>query len=233
MTERPRTARQNEGVAQQRAAILARLPPISIRLMGAVEFDLFGGCWLWSRSLAGDYGSIRRDGRRIKAHRASYEAHVGPVPAGLWVLHKCDTPLCINPNHLFIGTPRDNTQDCFRKGRRRPSRGGDHYATTLTEERVLEILHKIASGARQADLIRECGVSASAVEKLRAGVSWKHLPRPPMPARRRPKMDHAAAGELRRRRAAGEGLSDLAADYGITKQNAGQICLGRVWRPKP
>lgn len=82
----------------------------------------FSGCWLWmaGTSLAG-YGQIssseatRR--KEVYAHRLSWEIHCGPIPEKLFVLHSCDTPLCVNPDHLFLGTHRDNMQDALRKGR--------------------------------------------------------------------------------------------------------------------
>lgn len=79
------------------------------------EADPNSGCWLWTGSLLSNgYGSF---GRRGRAHRASYEAHVGPIPDGLFVLHKCDVRCCVNPNHLWVGTNTDNARDRSRKGR--------------------------------------------------------------------------------------------------------------------
>jgi hypothetical protein len=76
------------------------------------------GCWLWLRSRDKDgYGSLRADGRTRRAHREAYMAYMGPIPDGAHVLHKCDTPACVNPDHLFLGTQRDNLRDCVVKGR--------------------------------------------------------------------------------------------------------------------
>lgn len=80
------------------------------------------GCWLWlgAKGRRG-YGYLHRGGKTdrhpIRAHRASWEIHFGAIPAGLWVLHKCDNPPCVNPNHLFLGTRKDNMDDCASKGR--------------------------------------------------------------------------------------------------------------------
>jgi hypothetical protein len=81
------------------------------------------GCWLWTGvTVSTGYGRLSR-GRRgsyVFAHRASYQMHKGEIPAGMFVCHKCDTPTCINPDHLFLGTCAENTLDMWRKGRARP-----------------------------------------------------------------------------------------------------------------
>ena len=76
------------------------------------------GCWLWTWSVDGKgYGLIRHKGTLLKAHRVSWKLHKGEVPKGAHVLHKCDTPCCVNPGHLFLGTNQDNVDDKVRKGR--------------------------------------------------------------------------------------------------------------------
>lgn len=94
------------------------------RLLARAEAVTESGCWLWLGSVNNDgYGLIRigsrRDGSRrlVKAHRLSYEVHVGPIPLGLEVLHRCDVPACVNPAHLFVGTHLDNVNDMLTKGR--------------------------------------------------------------------------------------------------------------------
>lgn len=75
------------------------------------------GCWLWTGAETGTgYGAFWAHGER-RAHRVSYRLYKGPIPNGMVVCHRCDTPLCVNPEHLFLGTQRDNMLDASRKGR--------------------------------------------------------------------------------------------------------------------
>lgn len=79
------------------------------------------GCWLWTGSNNQRYGIVSRlvNGKRrqMRAHRFAFELFVGPIPRGSVVCHKCDTPLCVNPDHLFVGTQADNLRDGILKGR--------------------------------------------------------------------------------------------------------------------
>ncbi len=77
------------------------------------------GCWLWGAyCMTNGYGTFcPGNGRRVLAHRASFELYVAPIPEGLLVLHRCDVRCCVNPNHLFLGTQADNIHDMWAKGR--------------------------------------------------------------------------------------------------------------------
>lgn len=78
------------------------------------------GCWIWQRSKQKrGYGTMQFKGKTMQAHRFSYQTLVGQIPEGMLVLHRCDVPLCINPEHLFLGTDEDNLNDCYAKGRRK------------------------------------------------------------------------------------------------------------------
>lgn len=83
------------------------------------------GCWGWNGatfSSSGGYAALRDHTRTVRAHRVSWELHRGTIPAGLWVLHHCDNPVCTNPDHLFLGTHDDNMADMVAKGRHRSAK---------------------------------------------------------------------------------------------------------------
>lgn len=76
------------------------------------------GCWEWvGAKLVRGYGHLSHEGKYLLAHRVSYELHNGPIPDGLLVLHSCDNPACVRPDHLWVGTPKQNTEDMHKKGR--------------------------------------------------------------------------------------------------------------------
>lgn len=90
------------------------------RILDKIEMIPEAGCWLWTARIGGNgYGSITTPGgsRKEQAHRVSYKDFIGPIPAGMCVLHKCDVRACVNPNHLWLGTKKDNTADMDAKGR--------------------------------------------------------------------------------------------------------------------
>lgn len=90
------------------------------RLLNKVVINYNTDCWIWQGSTNNiGYGFIR-DGKNMRtAHRVSYEEHIGPIPYGMCVCHTCDNPLCINPNHLWLGTRKQNSRDMIVKGRGR------------------------------------------------------------------------------------------------------------------
>lgn len=104
-----------------------RTGPVRGRLLSRVEVNPETECWEWTGPLLHNgYGRFHINGKQVKAHRASYEEHKGPIPEGLLVCHACDNRKCINPEHLWLGTAKDNAVDRQLKGRGR-GRVWPHY----------------------------------------------------------------------------------------------------------
>lgn len=136
-------------------------------------------CWLWTASTTGfGYGKLTVSGRLVGAHCFSFVLHKGPIPDGKWVLHKCDTPACVNPQHLFAGTRRDNVEDMDRKGRRRNrvSRGEANPSARLKEVEVVEIKRALRNGAAREDLAERFKVSVHLIRGIGKGRIWAHVP---------------------------------------------------------
>lgn len=95
------------------------------------------GCWEWiGCKQSQGYGQIRIEGRALLAHRVSWEMEFGPIEDGLWILHKCDNPACVRPDHLFLGDVVDNNADMTEKGRRRSPSGEESASAKLTNNQV-------------------------------------------------------------------------------------------------
>lgn len=131
-----------------------------------------GGCWLWTACThwRWGYGHIRGRGKTLPAHRVSWELHNGPIPDGQVVCHACDTPACVNPGHLFLGTQADNCADRNRKGRQ--SRGHDRPGSRFEAEQVLAIR---ASNKSNKELAAEYGVTYNSIWAIKTKLYWKHL----------------------------------------------------------
>lgn len=138
------------------------------------------GCWLWLGPLhEGGYGVIgtpKKKGRpsylsRKRAHVFSYETFVGRVPRGKFVLHHCDIRCCVNPEHLYVGTKKQNTADCIKRDRFQM--GVRHAATSLTEDQV----RAIRLDARVQHVVAaEYGVCQMTISNIRRRATWKYLP---------------------------------------------------------
>ena len=162
----------------------------------------FCGCWIWEGARRSRrYGIIKVRGKAEAAHRISWMVYRGDIPDGMHVLHHCDTPLCVNPDHLFLGTHQDNMDDKERKGRgnratglrngrytkpERTCRGDNHPArrilglragerngrAKLTRDHILAIR---ASDLSSRKLAQAYEVSKTTIGKIRKGKLWGHI----------------------------------------------------------
>lgn len=142
-----------------------------------VSISTFFECWEWQGGKKGNgYGEIGIGKKNIAAHRFSYELHNGPIPENLHVCHTCDNPSCVNPAHLFLGTPAENHLDKTRKGRANPPReGGSKYRGRFMTNDVLSIREHYANGERIIDLANAYGVTPGAIRHIVRRLTWKHV----------------------------------------------------------
>lgn len=135
------------------------------------------GCWLWTAYINDDgYGRIRSSNNKLMgAHRASYEIHRGSIPAGLQVLHTCDTPSCVNPDHLFVGTVQDNMDDMVAKGRGNSRRGIEHHKAKLSENDIRVIRLRINLGEKNREIAKSFGVTRGLIGMIGRGEIWRSV----------------------------------------------------------
>lgn len=136
------------------------------------------GCWLWTGAVKDyGYGVIglgRREDGIEKAHRTSYRLYKGEIPDGAVVMHSCDTPSCVNPAHLSIGTLSDNMRDCVHKRRNFiPNNCGENAKwAKLTVDAVIDIRQRLKTGV---DYAKQYGVSKSAIYEIWRGRNWASM----------------------------------------------------------
>jgi hypothetical protein len=132
-------------------------------------------CWLWQGSTLRGYGLFRFvPGESMRrAHRVAWELTRGTIPLGKYVLHRCDVPHCVNPEHLFLGSQADNMQDASKKGRL--PRGSNRASAKLTATQVRAIRTAADAGQSQRSLAREYSVSTPTVRAIVERVTWRWL----------------------------------------------------------
>ena len=124
------------------------------------------GCWVWTAQTGHNgYGRLRNDGGSTLAHRISYQLHKGEVPKDLMVLHACDTPACVNPEHLHLGTNADNMIEMYQRNR--------FPNQILTIDKVKVIISKLKLGVKQKDIAKEFKVHFSTISDIATGKAWQ------------------------------------------------------------
>lgn len=145
---------------------------IKNRLLSKKNIDV-NGCWIWFGCVnENDYGVIRAKRKNYLAHRLSFEIFNNCNPEGKFVCHSCDQPLCINPNHLFLGTQTDNMLDAKQK--KRMKSGEKHYISKLSYKEVEEIRVLLNNKFSQFRIAELYGVSESNISYISSGKTWKN-----------------------------------------------------------
>lgn len=155
------TALKHKPVPNQYSSFLAKV-------------DAFFGdtsrCWEWTGAEKGNgYGNMTMNGQNIPAHRASFILFIGPVPSHLDVCHACDNRSCVNPDHLFLGTRKENMQDAKKKGRVKG--GGKH----LTREELEKLCEMLRSGMSPRLVSQHTGIKYPTISALNSGRSFRKI----------------------------------------------------------
>lgn len=145
------------------------MKPLAERFWSKVVKIPFHGCWEWiGQPMKVGYGYISDEkGEDSYAHRVSWRLHRGGIPDGLCVLHKCDNRLCVNPDHLFLGTRTENQADAASKGRM--PRGDKHWNVKMSDRDVEEARMLLLRGETHANIAQRFGVSRQAITNISLG----------------------------------------------------------------
>lgn len=150
---------------------------VEYRLLHRTIKDEVTNCWTWTGSTNGRYGHTYVDGVRWFVHRAAFKFLKGIDPKNMLVCHKCDNPLCINPDHLFLGTHKDNTADMIAKGRGKLYlyKGVNHSWAKFDEKTVKLIREAGEAGLSRASIARYFKVSPTTISNISLGKIYKDV----------------------------------------------------------
>lgn len=192
-------------------------------------------CWIWTGGKNNKgYGQFRPGGMSEKrlSHRLAYEDRNGPIPAGMVIMHACDNPACVNPDHLSAGTEKQNMTDAAMKGR--------NGSRKLTEAIVIALLRDYVGGMPRRELVRKYRIPYSSISDYTSGRNWQWLHgkhgcptsdaiRDAADHRPGAKITKETAIEIRKRLADGALGIELAAEYGLHKATISDIKLRKIW----
>lgn len=151
--------------------------PIKDRFMSYVSIpENKNDCWIWiGGKVPNGYGKFYIKDETLLAHRVSFELFVGNIPKNMYVLHQCDTPACVNPFHLFLGTPQDNMTDKIKKGRQVYVKGENHGNHKLTEQDIYKIREMIECGYTNKEIADMFEVNRNTISSIRTNRNWNWL----------------------------------------------------------
>jgi hypothetical protein len=175
------TTKQGKYIMAYKGEIIIPLEERLLRLSDRSGGD--NACWIWTGAKRGyqGYGTLKIHGKQCVASRVSYEFYCGPIPDGMFICHRCDNPSCINPKHLFLGTPANNIADCTKKNRHNYTprlnlpKGEKHPGSKLTAQQVLEIRQLHNQGMSYGRLAQMFPASKTSIAEICRRETWQHI----------------------------------------------------------
>lgn len=150
--------------------------PLKKRFEEKIDKAIDAPCWDWTASVDGNgYGKLYCNGKLERASRVSWLLHVGPIPLGACVLHKCDRPICVNPDHLYLGDQKQNAADRSARGRLNHQVGEKTGNAKLVSHQIPEIRDLLKNGLSPLAVAEQFNVSRHTIYGIRNGTYWRHL----------------------------------------------------------
>lgn len=195
-----------------------------VRFWKTVDKNYTSGCWLSTAIPSGKYGRNMMGGKLTLAHVVSWIIHNGAIPPGQRVCHRCDVPRCVRPDHLFLGTNKQNMEDMVAKGRCRPPMGEKSHFAKLTADDAVRIREAIASGqATIQQLAEQYKTSFQGIYHVARGQVWSHVGGPLLLKRPCRTLSTEEVLKIRAMATAGERVCDISKQFGIHQATISNI----------